>query len=119
MTVYKNPSCSCCAKWVDHLRAAGFQVTVIDTANLEPIKARSGVTQDLGSCHTATVGGYVIEGHVPADLIQKLLAERPSVRGLAVPGMVVGSPGMEGPNPQHYDVVSFDRAGQTQLYARR
>lgn len=119
ITVYKDPACGCCAQWVEHLRAAGFRVTVVDTSNMEPIKARFGVTDALASCHTAKVGAYVIEGHVPADLIQRLLAEHPAVRGLAVPGMVAGSPGMETPRPQHYDVVSFDRNGKTAVYARR
>ena len=119
MVVYKSPYCGCCAKWVDHVRAAGIRVTVIDTADLEPIKARHGVTGELGSCHTALVDGFVIEGHVPADLVLKLVTERPALRGLAVPGMVSGSPGMEGPNPQHYAVLSFDRSGKTAVYARR
>ena len=119
MVVYKSPYCGCCAKWVDHARAAGFAVTVIDTAALEPIKARHGVPDELGSCHTALVDGYVIEGHVPADLVMKIVTERPAVRGLALPGMVAGSPGMEGPNSQRYSVVSFDRNGKTAVYARR
>jgi hypothetical protein len=119
MVVYKSPYCGCCAKWVDHIRAAGITVTVIDTADLEPIKARHGVTGELGSCHTALVDGYVIEGHVPADLVLKLVTEKPALRGLAVPGMVSGSPGMEGPNPQRYAVLSFDRSGKTAVYARR
>lgn len=119
ITVYKDPACGCCAQWVEHLRAAGFRVTVVDTSNMEAIKARFDVTDALASCHTAEVGAYVIEGHVPADLIQRLLAEHPAVRGLAVPGMVAGSPGMETPNPRHYDVVSFDRNGKTAVYARR
>ena len=119
MVVYKSPYCGCCAQWVDHARAAGFRVTVIDTAALEPIKARHGVAEALGSCHTALVDGYVIEGHVPADLILKLVTEKPAVRGLALPGMVTGSPGMEGPNPQHYVILSFDRSGKTAVYARR
>jgi hypothetical protein len=118
ITVYKDPACGCCTKWVEHLRAAGFRVTVVDTSNMEAIKARFGVTDALASCHTAKAGAYVIEGHVPAGLIQRLLAEHPAVRGLAVPGMVAGSPGMESPNPQHYDVVSFDRDGKTAVYAR-
>ena len=119
LVIYKNPACGCCHKWVDYLQANGFQVTVIDTSNMEPIKARYGVSQNLASCHTAKVGGYVIEGHVPADLIQRLVREHPPVAGLTVPGMVAGSPGMEGPNPQHYDVLSFDPSGNTRVYARR
>ena len=119
VVVYKNPSCGCCGQWVEHMQTNGFRVTVIDTSYMEPIRARHGVRPHLASCHTAKVGGYVIEGHVPADLVTKLLAERPNVVGLSVPGMVTGSPGMDGPNPRHYDVVSFDRNGKTAVYARR
>lgn len=118
MTVYKSPTCGCCAAWVDHVKAAGFRVTVVDTSNLEPIKARYGVLPGQGSCHTATVGGYVIEGHVPAADIRRLLTERPHVVGLAVPGMPVGSPGMEGPNAQRYDVLAFTRGEGSRVFAR-
>ncbi|HEX9181051.1 MAG TPA: DUF411 domain-containing protein [Burkholderiales bacterium] len=120
VTVYKSPSCSCCGKWVDHLRAGGFRVAVHDVQSVEPFKERYGVPPRLASCHTATVNGYVIEGHVPADLIRKLLAEKPKVKGLAVPGMPVGSPGMEQGNVKEpYDVVSFDQTGRTAVFARR
>lgn len=121
LTVYKDPSCGCCTQWVAHLRAAGFRVSVVDTTNLEPVKARYHVTPALASCHTATVAGtrYVIEGHVPADLIAQLMRDQPNVAGLAVPGMVAGSPGMDSPNPQPYDVVSFDSTGKTAVFARR
>lgn len=119
LTVYKDPSCGCCHTWVEYLRAQGFQVTVIDTSDMQPIKARYGVPANLASCHTAKVGRYVIEGHVPAELIQQLVREHPAVAGLTVPGMVAGSPGMESAHPQHYDVLSFDRAGKTAVYARR
>jgi hypothetical protein len=120
VTVYKSPGCGCCGKWVDHLKAGGFSVTVHDVQNVEPLKQRLGVPRNLGSCHTATVGGYVIEGHVPAADIRRLLAEKPRVKGLAVPGMPVGSPGMEQGNAKEpYDVVSFDESGRTAVYARR
>lgn len=118
-TVYKSPTCGCCAKWVDHLRRHGFRVEVHDTTDLEPIKARHGVPSALQSCHTAIVGDYVIEGHVPADVIQRLLRERPAVAGMAVPGMPMGSPGMEGPYREEYDVVAFTRDGSTHVYAKR
>ena len=118
MTVYKSPTCGCCAAWVDHVKQAGFRVTVVDTSNLEPIKARYGILPGQGSCHTATIGGYVIEGHVPAADIRRLLAERPRVTGLAVPGMPVGSPGMEGPMPQSYDVLAFSRDGASHVCAK-
>lgn len=109
--VYKTPSCGCCSGWVDHLREQGFVVEVQDLANLNAVKASLGVDSDLMSCHTATVDGYVVEGHVPAGSLRRLLDERPAVAGIAVPGMPIGSPGMEGPNPESYDVVAFDRSG--------
>ena len=119
VTVYKNPTCGCCTQWVEHLRAAGFTVVAHDTDDLESVKTSFGVPSTLGTCHTAWVDRYVIEGHVPADLITKLLAEHPAVAGLAVPGMPAGSPGMEGPRSVRYDVLAFDRTGITSLYARR
>ncbi len=119
ISVYKDPNCGCCANWVKHMRAAGFAVTVHDTADMSTVKASMGVPTALQSCHTARVGTYVIEGHVPADLIQKLLKEKPVALGLAVPGMPVGSPGMEGGTPDKYDVMLFDRAGKARVYASR
>ena len=118
MTVYKSPTCGCCTAWVDHVKQAGFRVTVVDTTNLEPIKARYGILPGQGSCHTAIVGGYVIEGHVPAPDIHRLLALQPEITGLAVPGMPVGSPGMEGPMPQRYDVLAFTRDGSSRVWAK-
>ncbi|RDI57162.1 hypothetical protein DES45_10779 [Microvirga subterranea] len=96
MTVTKDPSCGCCGAWVDHVRKAGFPVEVIESAEVNRLKVRLGVPQALASCHTAEIGGYVVEGHVPADAIKRLLAERPQAKGLAVPGMPVGSPGHGG-----------------------
>jgi hypothetical protein len=121
MTVYKSPTCGCCAKWVAHMRNAGFDVTVNDVPNVGEIKAQHHVPADAQSCHTALVGGYVVEGHVPADVVKQLLKEKPAVAGLAVPGMPIGSPGMESAdgNKQAYNVVSFDKAGKTQVYAVR
>ena len=118
ITVYRSPSCGCCIKWVDHVEAAGFRATVIDVENLAEVKAMNGITATLGSCHTAIADGYVIEGHVPASDIRRLLEERPAVAGLAVPGMPTGSPGMEGPNPQPYDVLAFDKSGRVEVFAR-
>lgn len=118
VTVYRSPSCGCCHNWVEHLEAAGFEVKVIDADDLQEVKALNGVTSNLASCHTALVEGYVVEGHVPAADVKRLLAERPAIAGLAVPGMPIGSPGMEGPNPQRYDVVAFDRAGRISVWAR-
>lgn len=119
VVVHKSPLCDCCAKWVDHMRARGFDVTVHDTADVTPVKAAHGVTAQLASCHTALVGGYVVEGHVPAGDVQLLLRERPAVAGLAAPGMPMGSPGMEMPgmSGDRYDVVAFDRSGATRVFA--
>jgi hypothetical protein len=119
ITVYKSPTCGCCAKWVEHLRAAGFAVAVHDTGDVEAVKTARGVPPALASCHTAVAGGYVFEGHVPADLIARFLKEAPAAAGLAVPGMPVGSPGMEGPSPRRYGVVTFDSLGRTSVYATR
>ena len=118
ITVYKSPSCGCCRKWVEHLRTNGFDVSTRDLDDLSEVKATFGVPQKLQSCHTATVGSYVVEGHVPADSIKRMLRERPKIAGLAVPGMPQGSPGMEGGTPEHYDVIAFERAGRTRLYAK-
>jgi hypothetical protein len=113
ISVSKNPNCGCCNGWVSHLRSAGFSVTVVDTDDLSALKARLGVPQDLASCHTAEVNGYVVEGHVPADAIVRLLREAPRAKGLAVPGMPVGSPGMEGGTPEDYEVVLFGDNGRS------
>jgi hypothetical protein len=119
MTVYKSPTCGCCTAWVSHVKKAGFRVEIHDTVDVQPVKDRWGVPPDLISCHTARVEGYVIEGHVPADLIQRLLREKPAVAGIATPGMPIGSPGMEGGEPEPYDVVTFTKDGKTALFARR
>jgi hypothetical protein len=120
MKVYKTPTCGCCGLWVDHVKAAGFKPEVIDLPTLTLIKQNSGVPQRLGSCHTALVEGYVVEGHVPADVIHKLLKDRPQVTGIAVPGMPIGSPGMEqGSRKDPYDVLTFDKNGRTTVFASR
>lgn len=119
VTVYTTPTCGCCAKWAEHMRANGFTVTVEHLENLTPIKRKYGVPSLLETCHTAIVEGYVVEGHVPADVIKDLLDERPRVTGIAVPGMPIGSPGMEGGRRDHYNVVMFDRDGSVAVYARR
>ena len=113
VAVTKDPSCGCCEKWVSHLREAGFAVTVTE-GPVNPVKARLGVPRDLASCHTAQIGGYVVEGHVPAGAIKRLLAEKPKGTGLAVPGMPVGSPGMEveGMEPDTYEVTLFGPEGR-------
>ena len=119
MTVYKNPSCGCCSKWIEHVERYGFTVKTYTTKNPNALKDRLGVPENMRSCHVGVIGDYLFEGHVPADLIEKFLAERPNTAGLAVPGMVVGSPGMEGHNPQHYDVVAFTKEGRHTVYASR
>ena len=116
VTVFKSPSCGCCVKWVEYLRGNGFDVEVHDRDDLDAIKKMAGVPDDLQSCHTATVEGYAIEGHVPVEPIQRLLSERPKVRGLAVPGMPAGSPGMEGPRSESYSVYSFGGNQETAVY---
>ncbi len=115
--VYKTESCGCCNGWVDHLRAAGFTVDARNVVDLMSIKRDAGVSASHASCHTALVDGYVVEGHVPADQIRRLLAERPVVAGLAVPGMPTGSPGMEGPGAAPYQILAFDRRGGSTVYA--
>lgn len=120
MTVYKSPSCGCCKSWVTHMQGAGFTVKVIDMDDLTAVKKNAGVPQKLQSCHTALVGAYVIEGHVPADLVKKMLNQKPQITGLAVAGMVTGSPGMEmGESKDPYDVIAFDRTGKTSVFAKR
>lgn len=119
VTVYKDPGCECCARWVKHLSGNGFVVSVRDVHNMDEIKRTMNVPSTLQSCHTAVVGRYVIEGHVPADVIKKMLAEQPALLGLAVPGMPTGSPGMEGAKSEHYSVVAFERNGKTRVYAAR
>jgi hypothetical protein len=122
ITVYKSSTCACCAKWVDHLRANRFDPTVHDRKDedMESLKDELGVPQEVRSCHTAEVAGYLIEGHVPASDIRRLLAERPKLTGLAVPGMPTGTPGMAEPGAPvgGYEVLAFRKSGATQLFAR-
>jgi len=115
--VYKTPTCGCCGKWVDHLRAYGFRVRTTDLPRLEAVKQQNGIPRELSSCHTAIVGSYVIEGHVPAADIARLLEEKPAVSGLAVPRMPLGSPGMESPNPVRYEVLAFDSDAKVTTFA--
>lgn len=120
VTVWKNPMCGCCGKWVEHLRAAGFRVEVNETARMSVIKRRLSVPEGMASCHTARVAGYVIEGHVPAGNIKKLLKQKPAVAGLAVPGMPIGSPGMEveSGETEAFSVYAFSKAGGTTEFAK-
>lgn len=118
LTVYKTPSCGCCNSWVEHVKGAGFDVRTIEVADTAPIAAQYAVPRGLRSCHTAIAGRYAIEGHVPAREIRRLLEERPDVAGLAVPGMPIGSPGMEmGDRRDPYQVIAFNRNGQARVFA--
>lgn len=120
MTVHKSPTCDCCRKWVEHARSAGFAVSVANTHRLNDVKQRLGVPPTMASCHTVEVEGYVIEGHVPIEDVVRLLKERPDARGLAVPGMPAGSPGMEHPTGtvQPYVVHLVARDGSTTVFSR-
>jgi hypothetical protein len=118
MQVYKTPTCGCCVKWIDHVKAGGYEVVATDVTDLVPVKRELGVPMRTASCHTAVIGGYVIEGHVPVDDISRLLAERPAdVLVLAVPRMPIGSPGMEGPNPERYETLAVKKDGKLEVFA--
>ena len=114
--VYKSAQCGCCSAWVDHLKASGFTVKAINVANPSDYRAKGRIPDALGSCHTGMVNGYAIEGHVPASDIKRLLAEKPKAAGLAVPAMPLGSPGMEGPRKDPYDVLLVRANGSTTVY---
>lgn len=119
MTVYHDPQCGCCGKWVEHMQANGFEVETIPTDDMNRVKRELGVSRDLPSCHTARVGDYVIEGHVPAEDVLRLLAEKTDAAGLSVPGMPLGSPGMEaGERRMAYDVMLFTRGGEVDVFHR-
>jgi hypothetical protein len=117
ITVYRDPSCSCCEGWINHLSAQGFRLETIETPDVEPLKQQYGIPTELQSCHTATVDGYVLEGHVPVEDIKRMLADHPAIVGLAVPGMPVGTPGMES-DDQHdsFNVMTFDQQGTTTVF---
>jgi len=118
--VYRTPTCGCCGKWVDHLRRGGFEVEVREVESTAGIRAELSVPAQLTSCHTAVVGDYWVEGHVPADLVQRLLDEQPDdIAGIAVPAMPAGSPGMESPRPVEYDIIAYGKDGKFYRYARR
>lgn len=119
VVMHKDPNCGCCSAWAEHLEANGFKVKTVAERDMQAVKRRFAVPQRLTSCHTARVGGYVIEGHVPASAIRRLLREQPALAGLAVPGMPAGSPGMETPGrTDPYDVLAFDGAGRSRIYER-
>lgn len=118
VTVYRDPNCGCCSKWIDHMRNAGFTISDNKTSDVGSIKRKHGVPRTLDSCHTSLVDGYVFEGHVPADLVERVLRERPAILGLAAPGMPQSAPGMDVGN-ERYDVVSFTSDGKTAVFATR
>ncbi len=115
--VWKNPNCGCCVKWIEHLRQNGFDVTAHNVASVDPVRAKLGMPDRYASCHTAKVAGYVIEGHVPAADIKRLIEQRPMARGLAVPGMPVGSPGMEGPYTEPYQTLLIGLGDEAKVFA--
>ncbi|MBW2392852.1 MAG: DUF411 domain-containing protein [Deltaproteobacteria bacterium] len=115
--VYKSPTCGCCDAWIEHLESNGFQVDAENRSDMQAVKAINGIPTKLSSCHTGFVAGYFIEGHVPAAEIQRLLREKPAIAGLSVPDMPMGSPGMEGPHPEPYDVLAVDHDGKTTIWS--
>ena len=117
LVVYKTPTCGCCKNWVGEMEKAGFKVEVHDIDDLAATKHAAGVPDELQACHTARIGGYVVEGHVPAADIRRLLAERPDIAGIATPGMPMGSPGMEGGYKDRYDVMTFGGSGRSTVFA--
>ena len=117
LSVYKSPTCGCCAKWVEYMEANGFTATVTNMPDVTPVKVSNGLPPRLGSCHTTLVAGYVIEGHVPVSDIRRVLKEKPAIAGLAAPGMPAGSPGMDVPNSPPYDIIAFDKTGRTSVYS--
>jgi len=117
VVVYKTATCGCCGGWVEHMRAAGFAVDARDVTDLTSVKLDAGVPGPMVTCHTAIIDGYVVEGHVPAEVVKRMLADRPDIAGIGTPGMPMGSPGMEGPNAQPYQVVAFGHEGEMSVYA--
>lgn len=117
VTVYKDASCGCCKKWVEHMQSSGFTVTAHDDSDMDALKDHYGVPSGVRSCHTALIGSYVVEGHVPAGDVDRMLKEQPKAAGLALPGMVMGSPGMEGGMSKPYTVVAFQKSGATTAFA--
>ena len=119
LVVYKESTCPCCNAWVDYMRSHGFRVVTYNVSDLPAVKSKHDIAPALQSCHTTEVGGYFVEGHVPAELVRRLLTERPRIAGLAVPGMPIGSPGMEVGPPEPYDILAVDSAGRTTVFASR
>jgi len=118
INVYKTATCGCCSAWIDHLKSSGFKVVAHDVADPGTIRAKFGISEQYGSCHTGVIGGYAIEGHVPASSIRKLLKEKPKASGIAVPGMPMGSPGMEGARKDAYNVLLVAKDGTSKPYTK-
>ncbi len=119
VTVYKSPTCQCCGEWITHLKNNGFEVKTTDLSDMQQIKNRFNIPRELSSCHTAVVDGYVVEGHVPADEVKRMLVQQPQIAGLTVPGMPVGSPGMERGNQlDPYNVLAFSKNGSANIFAK-
>lgn len=118
ITVYKTPSCGCCGMWVKHLEANGFKVNAINQTDLSSLKQQLGIAPNLQACHTAKIGNYFVEGHVPASDIKKMLATKPDIKGIVVPGMPMGSPGMEGSRVDRYDVLALHKDKTVTLFSR-
>lgn len=116
--MYKSPYCGCCGKWAEHMSKAGFTVKAHEVEDVPAVRKKLGMPDKLGSCHTAKVGNYLLEGHVPADDVKRLLKEKPKALGLAVPGMPAGSPGMDVPNSPPYDTLLVQKDGTTQVFAK-
>ena len=118
LKIYKSPYCGCCGAWVEHVRASGLKGVVQEMEDVTPVARKAGVPDAVRSCHTSEIGGYAIEGHVPAADVKRLLATKPKAAGIAVPGMVMGSPGMEhGDHKESYQVLLFDKTGKTKVFA--
>ncbi len=118
VSVYKSPTCGCCTGWVDYLRDNQFKVKIFDVQDLDSIKDKHGISKNLESCHTALVDGYIVEGHVPAEDIHRLLEDKPDIKGLSAPGMPAMSPGMASQIPKNYDVLSFDENGNVEIFSQ-
>lgn len=117
VVVYKDQSCECCGRWVRHMRQSGFSVAVNNVDNMDTVKSKAGIPEALESCHTASIDGFLVEGHVPAQDIRRLLKGRPAIKGLAVPGMPLSAPGMDNPEHEPYTVLAFDADGATSVFS--
>ena len=117
VVVYKDPSCECCGRWVDHMRRNGFSVAVSNVEDMDTVKRQAGIPEAMDSCHTAYIGDYLVEGHVPAADIRRMLTDRPAIKGLAVPGMPSSAPGMDSPEREPFTVLAFSTSGMTRVFA--